>query len=421
MENLFIPIGGGSEIGASCYLYIIDGVKIVIDSGIRFSRGNPYPEFELLKALAPELDAIVITHAHVDHCGSVHILSQLYPETPIYTTNETAQLLSLMVEDAIKVRFIKERNCQKEWEEYKLLDKALSLVERRDFYDKIEIKGIEINLLPAGHILGASSVLIKYGEGKSVFHTGDISLSRQETVEGAKLPKGESIELLVSESTYFYSGKKFNREESEEEFFKSVRETVNRKGKILVPVFALGRAQEIILLISRGMREGKIPPITVYVDGLAREITNIYENLLEKEIFNYYVQPAPTYEGLSFKEACRENLREADCILSTSGMLLEGTPSYVYGELLSKRGENSIIMSGYLSEESFGYRLINDKEVLKRFKCQVRKHHFSAHSGKDELEVIRESLLPKRTVFVHGYPGSKDRLNHAFNREVIRF
>ena len=109
MENLLIPIGGGNEIGASSYLYIVDGVKILVDSGIRFNVKEPYPDFELLKSIAPELDAIFITHAHVDHCGSLHILSSLYPETPIYTTHETAQLLSLMVEDAIKVRYIKRK------------------------------------------------------------------------------------------------------------------------------------------------------------------------------------------------------------------------------------------------------------------------------------------------------------------------
>jgi integrator complex subunit 11 len=154
MENLFIPIGGGNEIGASCYLYIVDGLKFVVDSGIRFSPKEPFPDFNLLKSLAPEIDAIFITHAHIDHCGSIHILSNLYPETPIYTTHETAQLLSLMVEDAIKVRHIQDRNSQDEWKEYKLLDRALSKIERRDFFDRIVVKNVEFTFYPAGHILG---------------------------------------------------------------------------------------------------------------------------------------------------------------------------------------------------------------------------------------------------------------------------
>ncbi len=421
MENLFIPVGGGNEIGASCYFYQVGKVKLLVDSGIRFSRREPFPDFEFLKALAPELDAIVITHAHVDHCGSIHILSELYPETPIYTTHETAQLLALMVEDAIKVRYINDRNSPELWEEYKLLDKALSRIERRDFFDRIEIRDVELVLYPAGHILGAASVGIFYGEGSCAFHTGDISLSPQETVGGAVLPKGERVELLVSESTYLYAKKRFNREKSVEEFFKSVRETIERGGKVLIPAFALGRAQEIILLLSEGMRIGEVPPITVYVDGLAREVTNIYESLLEREIFNYYVQPAPSYPGLGFEEACRENLREADCILSTSGMLMEGTPSFVYGKLLSKRRKSSIILSGYMVEESFGYKLLHDKEVLKEFKCEIKRHHFSAHSGGDEIEKLRQELSPKKYTFVHGYPGKREFKEHAHNREVVRF
>jgi predicted metal-dependent RNase len=418
MENLLIPIGGGNEIGASAYLYLVGGKKILVDSGIRFNPQDPYPDFSLLKSLAPELDAILITHAHVDHCGSVHILSSLYPETPIYTTHETAQLLSLMVEDAIKVRYIRERNSLKEWEEYRLLDEALSRLERRDFYDKVVIGDVEIVLYPAGHILGAASVGIFYGDSGFAYHTGDISLTPQLTTGGAKLPS-ERPELLVSESTYYYSDRKFSREEAVEEFFSTVRKTLERRGKILIPVFALGRAQEIMLLLSQGMREGRIPPITVYVDGLAREVSVIYENLLERELFNFYIQPAPRYEGLSFEEACAENLREADCIVSTSGMLMEGTPSFIYAQLLSKRSSSTIIFSGYMVEESFGYRLLHDRRVLRNFYCRIERHHFSAHADKREIETIVERLSPQKVVFVHGYPTSFKQ--HGLNREVIKF
>jgi len=420
MENLFIPIGGGNEIGASCYLYIVSGKKILIDSGIRFSKREPYPDFNFLKALAPELDAIVITHAHVDHCGSLHLLSNLYPDTPIYTTHETAQLLALMVEDAIKVRYISVRNSPEEWREYRLLDEALSRIERREFFDRIEIEDVEIVLYPAGHVLGASSVAIYYGDGSMVFHSGDISLSLQRTVGRAELPS-EKATLLTLESTYYYSERRFKRGDDERELLETVRRTVERGGKVLIPAFALGRAQEILLLLSDGMRNGSIPPITVYVDGLARDVSTIYENLLRKTLFNYYVQPAPTYQGLSFEEACRENLREADCILSTSGMLVEGTPSYVYSKLLSKDSKSSIIFSGYMAEESFGYRLLSSRELLSAFRCQIEKHHLSAHSDRKELEEILDTLTPEKTVFIHGYPTSEAVKYHALNREVIRF
>ncbi len=420
MENLFIPIGGGNEIGASCYLYIVSGKRILVDSGIRFSRKEPYPDFEFLKALAPELDAIVITHAHVDHCGSVHLLSNLYPETPIYTTHETAQLLALMVEDAIKVRYITDRNSREEWKEYRLLDEALSRVERREFFDRIDLGDVELVLYPAGHVLGASSVAIYYGEGSLLFHSGDISLSYQRTVGRAELPS-ERASLLVLESTYYYSDRRFKREEDERDFLQTVRSTVERGGKVLIPAFALGRAQEILLLLSEGMKGGLIPPITVYVDGLARDVSTIYEKLLNRSLFNYYVQPAPTYQGLSFEEVCRENLREADCILSTSGMLVEGTPSFIYSKLLARDSKSSIIFSGYMAEESFGYKLLNSKELLSAFKCKIEKHHLSAHSDRIELEEILETLNPRKTYFIHGYPNGEARKYHAFNREVVRF
>jgi len=420
MENLLVPIGGGNEIGASCYFYIVDGVKFLVDSGIRFSNREPFPDFELLKSLAPEIDAIFITHAHVDHCGSIHILSELYPDTPIYTTHETAQLLSLMVEDAIKVRHIKSRNSEEEWKEYRLLDRALSRIERRDFFDKITIGSVEFTLFPAGHILGALSLGVHYGESSFLFHSGDISISPQKTVRGAFIPD-ERADLLVCESTYLYSKKRFERESIELNFFKRVRETVERRGKVLIPAFALGRAQEILLILSEGMERGELPPMTVYVDGLAREVSKIYEGLLNRRFFNYYLQPAPSRRGISFEESCRQNLREADCILSTSGMLMEGTPSFVYGKLISGGAQNAIIFSGYMVEESFGYRLLKDRKLLSSFKCRIEKHHFSAHSDSFEMELLLEKLSPKRVAFVHGYPPKGRESSHAFNREVVRF
>ncbi len=417
MENLFIPVGGGGEIGASAYLYVVSGRAILIDSGIRFDNRDPYPDFELIRSLAPELDAIVVTHAHVDHCGSIHLLSSFYPDTPIYMTHETAQLLSLMVEDAIKVRYIKDRNSPEEWREYSLLDETLSRIERRDFFSSIAVGDVEIVLYPAGHILGASSVGIYYGDSSFVFHTGDISTFPQLTVDGAVLPNSFP-ELLVMESTYFGASKRPGREETVEEFFASLKQTFERGGKALIPVFALGRAQEIMLLLSEGMKSGKIPTVTVYVDGLAREVSTIYENLLDRSLFNYYVQPAPYYEGLSFEEACEENLREADCIVSTSGMLMDGTPSYIYAKLLASSRRNTILFSGYMVEESFGYRLLKDKRLLKGFNCSLERHHFSAHSDRNELDSIVKRLQPRKTVYVHGYPLTSQ---HAVNREVVRF
>lgn len=416
MENILIPLGGGSEIGASSYLYFIDGIKILVDSGIRFSKREPYPDFELLKTIAPQLDAIFLTHAHVDHCGSLHIVSSYYKDTPVYMTHETAQLLSLMVEDAIKVKYASDRENPNQWKEYKLLDDLFGRIERRDFFDTVSIKNVEITFYPAGHILGATSFLFSYGESSHLFHTGDISLTAQETVEGAFLPDAK-VDLLVSESTYLNRKRRFNREEALESFYSLIGKTLERKGKILLPVFALGRAQEIISLISKGIEEGKIPPLTAYVEGLAKEVSIVYENLLDKPFFNYFIQPAPFFEGLSFEESCEEKVREADCIISTSGMLMEGTPSYVYAKIMGKSSRNTVIFSGYMAEESFGYKLLYNKKVLKGFRFQVEKHHFSAHAGDEELKSLIEILEPKKVAFVHGV--SQEDL--VFNREVVRF
>ncbi|WP_089322175.1 MBL fold metallo-hydrolase [Desulfurobacterium atlanticum] len=410
--DMMIPLGGGNEIGASAYLYFIGGRKILIDYGIRFNNKESFPDLEFLKSLAPEIDAIIITHAHIDHCGAFHIASSLYPDTPVITTFETAELLSLMVEDAIKVRYIGRE--EESFTEYKLFDEAFLRIERKDFFEPFTFGDIEITLFPAGHILGAASVLFKW-DGKSLYHTGDISLKDQFTVKGAVLPD-EKVNFLVMESTYYYTDRDGGDETS---LVEGVKEIVERKGKILIPVFALGRAQEIISILKEGMMKGEIPPINVYVDGLAREVCNIYEHNIDKEFFNFYIQPAPFYEGLSYEEACEENLREADCIIATSGMLMENTPSYIYGKLIGKRANNGIIFSGYLSEESFGYRLLKEKKKLKNFKCQILKHHLSAHGSGKDLRMIESVLSPDKVILVHGYPSKEKRIRHAANREVV--
>ncbi len=397
---LLIPLGGGNEVGASCYLYDFGKTRILVDCGIRFDKTSPLPSFEILKSF--DIDAVILTHAHVDHCGAVHLLTETFKNVPIISTVETALLSSLMIEDGIKVRAI--RGIADESLELKLLDKALLNWQKVSFFETFKVKDVEITLLPAGHVLGAASVLFSWG-GKKVFHTGDISFKTMQTVSSAVLPEG--ADTIVSEGTYLFSKlKNFD----EEEFLSQISSIVEGGGKVLLPAFALGRAQELMMILGRAMRQGRLLPLKVGVDGMASRIAEVYQALTLKNLFNAMILPA--------RGSVEENLSEFDCIISTSGMLLEGTPSFSYAQAIKNDDKSAVVFCGYLAEESFGYRLISDRKVLKDFKAKILKHRLSAHATGEELKALKDKLSAEKQLYVH-CPLPKHTKDFAFNLELV--
>ncbi|MFT9496801.1 MBL fold metallo-hydrolase [Anaerosolibacter sp.] len=413
--------GGAGEVGASCIFLEIDGKRILLDSGIRMNKGKDnLPDFHLIQE-AGGLDVILISHAHMDHTGSLPIISREYPEARIYMTHMTKGLVKVLLYDSLKImnRGEEEIPIYAEKHVLDMLDRIVCYSPQFTFRP-FEDKEIRITFYPAGHIAGAVMIFVE-GEEGSVLYTGDISGTDQRTVNGASLPKLRP-DVVVMETTY---GDKLhsNREVEEKRLIDSVRETILKGGKILIPAFALGRAQEVILILKKAMSKGELPKFKLYVDGMVKDINRVYKmypnylkNPLAKKVFKgteiFYDEHIMVVENNEMRNDI-VSMAEPLCIVASSGMLTGG-PSALYAEKLGADEKNFIAITGYQDEEAPGREIlqlledsekertinINGKMIL--LKCGIGRYGLSAHADKGELLGILHRTTPKKLFLVHG-------------------
>lgn len=413
--------GGAGEVGASCYLLNIDGQNILLDCGIRMKGGkDSLPDFRRIQELGG-VDAILVSHAHMDHTGALPIISREYPNANIYMTHATKDLIRVLLYDSLKIM----NNAEGEipiYAENHVQGMLSRIVCYSPQYPFEPIKGtdVKVTFYNAGHIVGAALIYIQGKEG-SLLYTGDISRVEQQTVSGATVPKLRP-DVLIMESTY---GDKLhsNRQVEEDRLVEIVKEIVSQKGKILIPAFALGRAQEIILLLKKAINKGQLPKFKVYVDGMVKDINRMYKlnpNYLKRNLANKIFKGTDIFYDdnvvpVSNKELREEiiNSEEGLCVISSSGML-KGGPSSFYAEKFASDERNYIAITGYQDEEAPGRDILNLLESHEKepclninnksipLKCGIGKYGLSAHGDKFELIGIINRTVPRKVFLVHG-------------------
>ena len=415
----FIFAGGAMEVGGSCIYVNTADYHLLLDAGIR-QGGNkdPLPDFRSIQT-AGGIDAIIISHAHMDHIGSLPIISKAYPLAPIYMTKMTAELSRVLLYDSLKIMDRRED----EIPVYSELDvkNMLDRIHILRYLTPMEIlKDLTVTMHPAGHIAGASCVYIVSSEG-SLFYSGDISNFAQRTIEGARIPKLRP-DVAILESTY---GNRLhsNRQAEEQRLIDLVSEYVQKKAHILIPAFALGRAQEVLLILRSAMQNGDIPPTPVYVDGMVRDINRVYtlnptflRNSLAKRILKGQ-EPFYTEQIREVKlKDVREDLfsQNAPSIFVSSSGMLTGGPSLFYAKKILPMEDSCIIITGYQDEEAPGRMLLNlleQKEGEQRVtldgttlpvRCRIEQVGLSAHGDQSELSGIIERISARKVILVHG-------------------
>jgi uncharacterized protein len=415
-------LGGAKEVGASCMLLELQGKRILLDCGIRQgSSKDILPDFRTIQERGG-VDAIVISHAHMDHTGSLPVISKEYPSARIYMNNMTRDLVKVLLYDSLKIMNSREAEIplyvERDVED--MLNRVFVINYQRQFEI---LEGIKLSFYQAGHIAGASAVYLSSEEG-SLFYSGDFSVFPQRTIEGAKIPKLRP-DMAIFESTY---GDKLHssREAEEEKLIELLREDIQDNSKMLIPAFALGRAQEVLLILKSAINRGKLPKVKIYVDGMIKDINRVYKNnplYLKSSLGRKILRGVePFYDDnispVSNKEEREKILQGKDpvVIISSSGMMTGG-PSQYYGEHIAAMENGYIIMSGYQDEEAPGRKLLNLIELSEEgrvleinnkslpVKCKIEKVGLSAHGDKNEIKALIEHLAPKSIFFVHGEEG----------------
>src|SRR5713226_9574487 len=427
MQVVFL--GGASGVGASCLAIQLADQWIVVDAGVRVDRkSDPLPDLALLEG--KDVRAIFVTHAHADHIGALPLVHQAFPTVPIFASRATGLLMEVMLSDALKIM---NKRAMEEMElplyPEALVAGMLNRVRTLPIGESLtfaELPGITVYTSRAGHIAGALSLGFSTPDG-SIVVSGDISITPQRTVQGALPPPLIQPDLLVLESTY---GTRLhpNRQAEEQRLAQAVAEGIANGGHTLIPCFALGRGQEILLLLQAAQEQGQVPDFPIYVDGLVRRVCSTYLLLpealtprLQRQIRKGYSPFTGSSVTFVRDERERERLLAGPpaCIISSSGMLTGG-PSVWYAARLATDPNASILITGYQDEESPGRRLLNLAEKKENtlelggmkveVRCQVAKYSLSAHADGGELAAYAAALKPRRVALVHGDPEARAAL-----------
>lgn len=416
-------LGGAREVGRSSILLQTPESKVMLDCGINVaSEERAYPHLEAPELRLAELDAVVISHAHLDHVGFLPYLYRYGYEGPVYCTPPTRDLAVLLLQDYLEVGEREDKTAPFTQKEVKAFVQHCITLEWGEITDISP--DIKIALYNAGHILGSSIVHIHFGEGlHNVVYTGDIKFDRTKLFLPAvcSFPR---VETLIMESTYGGPDSlQLPRAEAEEKFLQLVKETLEGGGKVLVPVFAVGRSQEIMMLLEEAHRRGEFEG-EVYLDGMIWEATAIhalYPEYLSPSLRKLIFQDENPFLSEIFIQVKKPEDRQAivdgnpSVILATAGMMTGG-PVLEYFKHLAPDPKNTLVFVGYQSEGSLGRRIQKGwREIPLRGKdgrmevVEVKMRvetidGFSGHSDRNQLinYVKRLSPKPSRIVCCHG-------------------
>lgn len=415
-------LGGAAEVGASCMLLQTGGKNILLDAGIRVNRTGEasLPDLNKLEEIADDLELVLVSHAHMDHSGALPLILERYPTAPIFSTYPTKQIASILLNDAVKImtREAEEGETEAPLYNSEMVERLLWVMRGVEESVWHKFDDIEVCFHPCGHVLGASCILLKTLEG-NVVYSGDISTANQRTVDGMTEIDFFKPDSLILESTYG-DGLHPSRKIEEKRLVFSIAEVIDRGGTVLIPSFALGRAQEIILILKSYMLSGVIPQFPIYVDGLVRNVCDLYVDLtdyLSVKLQNFvgssggevFWSQSPQVVRLANDERILMFSAEPKCIVSSSGMMTGG-PSVYYAKVLAPGEKNAIFLTGYQDEESPGRQLqeLETGDVLELdgeeipVKCEVNKYNLSAHADQGQLCQQVSYMEPKTIALVHG-------------------
>ena len=427
-EVSIFTLGGFGQVGRSSLLLSTPESKILIDCGINPGARSPmdsFPRLDSLNLTLDELDAIVIGHAHLDHTGFLPTLCKYGYKGPIYCTEPTLPMMNLIQLDAIKVATAQGRTpIYSERDVKQVMRQAITL----PYGTVTDISpDIKLVLANAGHILGSALCHFHIGNGNHNFvYSGDIKFGKSILFEPASwnFPR---VETLLIESTYgLKEDIQPSRQEVESAFINTINKTLVDGGKILIPIPAVGRAQEIMMVIDHYMKSGEMIEAPVFTEGMISEASAIHESYpeylereLKKKILETDDNPFDSeyFTNIEHADAREEPMREnSPCIiLATSGML-EGGPVLEYFKNIAPDKKNKVLFVSYQVNGTMGRRVLDGSKQVsmlgKEGKIEVvtinssveRLDGFSGHSDYNQLMSFVQRLRPKlrRVLVNHG-------------------
>ena len=420
-------LGGGRQVGRSCILLQTPESNILLDCGINpgINEGvGMYPMLDSPEFKLSELDAIVLSHAHMDHCGVIPFLYKMGYRGPLYCTSPARDVAALLCLDSIGVAFKQAKKTLFAVQDVKEMVMHTITLEWEEVTDITP--DIRLTLYNSGHILGSSMSHFNIGNGAHNFlYTGDMKYLKTRVLDPAQT-KFPRLETVMIESTYGDKASVLGpRRKADDDVINIVKETKARGGKVLMPVLGVGRAQEVLLVLESAIREGRLEKIPIYVQGMVWDITAIHtaypdfmngdlrravfhrdQNPLLSDIFKQVVSRKEQDQIMESAESC--------VIVATAGMLNAGA-SLEYFKKMADNPRNSLVFMSYLGQGTIGRRLQDgEKKIILTDDGKARELEvklgiyfitdFTGHAGRNELMQFVADLdpRPKKIIIQHG-------------------
>ncbi|QSG14588.1 beta-CASP ribonuclease aCPSF1 [Halapricum desulfuricans] len=436
-------LGCCREVGRAAFIVSTPETRVLVDCGDKPGAEGEVPYLQVPEALgagASSLDAVVLTHAHLDHSALIPLLFKYGYDGPIYTTEPTRDLMGLLTLDYLDVAAKEGRTPPYDSE---MVREAIKHTVPIEYGDVTDISpDIKLTLHNAGHILGSSIAHFHIGDGLyNIAFSGDIHYEDTRLFNGAvnEFPR---VETLVLESTY--GGRndyQTDQEDSEEKLKEVINDTYEKGGKVLIPAFAVGRSQELMLVLEEAMRSGDIPEMPVHLDGMIWEATAIHTTYpeylrddLRDRIFHDDENPflAEQFNHIDGGEEERQEVTDDDpsIILSTSGMVTGG-PIMSWLEHLGSDPDSKLVFVGYQAQGTLGRRIQNGwdeipvgndagrSDTMKMRMDVETVDGFSGHADRQGLENFVKTMSPRpeKVLCVHGDESSVQDLSSALYHE----
>ncbi len=454
-EVMLFCLGGVKQVGRSCFIVVTPETKVMLDCGINpgeMSGLDAYPRLDWFNFDLDDLDAVVISHAHIDHQGFLPTLFKYGYRGPVYCTEPTLPLMILLQTDSVKIA-----NSNGTYLPYATRDvnEVIKHCIALPYGKPTDISpDVTITLNNAGHIMGSATVHLNISGAHNILYSGDYKYAKTQLLDSA-VSMYPRVETLITESTYGNTTDVMPDQQSVYRgFTESINKTLMEGGKVLLPVPAVGRAQEIMLVMAKEMKEGRLIESPIYIEGMISEASAIhmsYAHYLGSDVRKSVSQGINPFQSEYFTVISGYGKRDdilndenPAIVMATSGML-EGGPSVEYFKELAPNPKNKIMFVSYQINGTLGRRVLDGamsevsmmdksgKVKVVPVRCQTQKiDGFSGHSDFNQIMNFVSRIRPKRVLVNHGEKSKSENVASAIysrlkirsgvpdNREIVR-
>jgi putative mRNA 3-end processing factor len=370
--------------------------RFLLDCGLKFHEsGFDYPAkvFEVRS-----VDGVFLSHAHLDHSGGLPFFEHYKMRCPIFCTAETDHITQILLKDSHKIARIKHLHEAFSNLELKQVSQDIQKVA---FNKETQFRSIRYNFFNAGHIPGSASVKIE-AEGLSILYTGDYNTRKTALMEPADPHTWGHVDVLITECTYGMRTLP-DRDELERKFLESVEEVIKRGGRVLVPVFAVGRAQEMLIIL--GKRQWPVP---IIMDGMAKKVTRAILDGPNPYVANKQLL-SQLFDKVEFvtSEDHRTAVAQKPGIFVTTSGMLQGGPAIHYLEHMWSDANSAVFLTGYQVKGTNGWMLDNERTAYvggyrTHVQCEVHRFDFSGHLSNEDIQNTIKAVQPRVLVLNHG-------------------